>query len=256
VSRPIKKSKILKIAAIIPARMGSSRFYGKPMKKINGIPMIGIVHNNALKAKNIDFVCVATCDREIHEYIKSIGGISVLTSKKHERASERTAEALLKIEKKTKKKYDIVVMIQGDEPMIKPYMISKSIMPFIKNNKTQIVNLMTKIISNNEFNDVNEPKVVVNKKLEAIYFSRCPIPSTWKKTSKNIFKQVCVIPFKREALIEFNKNKPTFLEKMESIDMNRVIENGGKIQMVEINEYVKSVDTNADMKLVKKLMKN
>ena len=234
--------------------MNSSRFYGKPMKKINGIPMIEIVYRNALKVKELDQVCVATCDKKIYDHIVSIGGTAIYTSIKHERASERTAEALLKIEKKNKKKYDIVVMIQGDEPMIKPYMVSKSIKPFFKNKNINIVNLMSRVASENEFNDLNEPKVVVNNKNEAIYFSRCPIPSTWKEKSQKLYKQVCVIPFKRKALLKFNQTKTTFLEKMESIDMNRVIETGEKIQMVEVKEFVKSVDTITDLKIVEKFM--
>ena len=234
--------------------MNSSRFHGKPMKKINGVPMIEIVYRNAVKVKELDQVYVATCDKEIYDHVVSVGGNAIYTSNKHERASERTAEALLKIEKKNKKKYDIVVMIQGDEPMIKPHMVKKSVKPFFKSKNINVVNLMSKVASEKEFYDLNEPKVVVNNKNEAIYFSRCPIPSNWKEKSQKLYKQVCVIPFKRQALLKFNRTKTTFLERMESIDMNRIIETGEKIQMVEIKEFVKSVDTIADLKIVEKSM--
>ena len=105
----------LKILAVIPARMGSSRFPGKPLAKINSIPMIQHVYKNVKKNKYITDVIVATCDDIIKKFILSIGGQVVMTSKKHKRASDRTAEALLKYEKKTNKKFDIVVMIQGDD---------------------------------------------------------------------------------------------------------------------------------------------
>jgi len=108
----------MKILALIPARLASSRFPGKPMMPILGKPMIGHVYEKVSKSLFLDKVAVATCDQQIKEYIESIGGEAIITSDKHERASDRCAEALLKIESKENIKYDIVVMIQGDEPMI------------------------------------------------------------------------------------------------------------------------------------------
>ena len=116
-----------KIIAIIPARMGSSRFPGKPLKKINGKPMIQIVYENVKKNKKLSDVVVATCDKAIYDFIGLIKGKVIMTSKKHKRASDRCAEALKKIEKKNKTKYDIVVMVQGDEPMINHQMINQSL---------------------------------------------------------------------------------------------------------------------------------
>ena len=244
----------MKILSIIPARMNSSRFYGKPMKKILGIPMIERVYKNVIMSKLIDITFVATCDLEIHNYILSIGGNSILTSKKHNRATERTSEAAIKIEKKLKTKFDIIVMVQGDEPMVKGPMISKALKPLIQNNKIKVSNLMTKVRDKKEFLDLNEPKVVVDNNNFALYFSRCPIPSPWIEFQKG-YKQVCVIPFRKDYLKKFNTLKPTSLETTESIDMNRILQSGEKIKMVEINEYVKSVDTIADLKEVERLMR-
>ena len=134
----------MKILSIIPARMGSSRFPGKPLKLINGKPMIQYVFENSMKSKFIDKTIVATCDDEIKNFIISIGGEVVMTSKKHERASDRSYEAMIKLEKKLKKKFDIIVMIQGDEPMISSKMIDKSIKPLIKNKKIGVVNIVSK----------------------------------------------------------------------------------------------------------------
>ena len=243
----------MKILAIIPARLNSSRFPNKPLAKILGKPMIQIVYENTIKSKKINDCYVATCDNEIHNFVLSFGGKSVLTSSSHERATERTAEALINIEKNNGKSFDIVVMVQGDEPMIKGYMIDKSIEPFINKN-INVTNLMTKIISEEEFKDKNEPKVVVDKNNFALYFSRETIPSPWQKSFENKFKQVCAIPFRKDYLMKFNNLKPSNLESIESIDMNRILENGDKIKMVLINEYVKSVDNINDLKAVEKLL--
>ncbi len=242
--------------AIIPARMNSSRFPGKPMKEINGIPMIGHCLNRAKLCKSLDDVYVATCDEIIFDYIKSIDGKVVMTSNSHERASDRAAEALEKIEASINKKFDIVIMLQGDEPMVTPKMIDKSLEPFVDEN-VKVVNLYSKITQASEYKDSNEVKVVIDKFNDAMYFSREPIPSE-KKGGKDFdkYKQVCVIPFRREALIEFNAMDETPLEAIESVDMMRLLENGQKVRMIEIDEDSYSVDVQADLDKVAKLMIN
>ncbi|MCG8572853.1 MAG: 3-deoxy-manno-octulosonate cytidylyltransferase, partial [Spirochaetes bacterium] len=171
------------IIGIIPARMASSRFPGKPMKKIINIPMIGHVYFRSKMSTILKEVYVATCDQEIYDYINSIGGKPIMTADIHERASDRAAEALLKIEKETNKKVDIVVMIQGDEPMLTPEMIDNSIKPLLTDSTINIVNLMANIKTQKEHEDPNEVKVVVNKNNFALYFSREPIPSRKKGVS-------------------------------------------------------------------------
>ena len=132
----------MKILAIIPARMGSSRFPGKPMAKIIGKPMIEHVYKNVSKCDLLSKTIVATCDIEIANFIDSIGGESVMTSDRHERASDRCAEALSKIEDLDGIKYDIIVMVQGDEPMTHPDMIAEAINPMLKSKEIIITNLM------------------------------------------------------------------------------------------------------------------
>src|SRR4030042_3445678 len=194
------------IIGIIPARMASSRFPGKPMADINGIPMIGHVYLRSKMNKTIDEVYVATCDHQIKDYIELIGGKAIMTASTHERASDRTAEAMLKIEKATNKKMDIVVMIHGDEPMIYPEMIDNAVMSMIKDETILVVNLMAPLKTREEHEDPNEVKVVVDKNNFALYFSREPIPSR-KKGAKDVsmLKQVCIIPFKRDFLMKFNE---------------------------------------------------
>jgi 3-deoxy-manno-octulosonate cytidylyltransferase (CMP-KDO synthetase) len=240
------------IVAIIPARMGSSRFPGKPMAKIIDKPMIGHVYEKTRKCSLLLETFVATCDKEIADYIESIGGKVIMTSDKHERASDRTAEAMIIIEKLIGKKIDIVVMVQGDEPMVTAEMIEKSIEPF-NNIDVNIVNLMSRMETTEEFEDPNEPKVVVDTNNNALYFSREPIPSRKKgATDVPMYKQVCVIPFRRQALLGFNACHETELERIESIDMNRVLENGGNVKMVLIEGNPISVDTESDLLRVSK----
>ncbi len=245
----------MRVVGIIPARMASSRFPGKPLAKICGIPMLGHVYYRSKISEALEQVYVATCDREIADYIESIGGEAIMTADTHERASDRTAEAMLAIESRMNKKLDIVVMIQGDEPMLYPEMIGEAVNPMLQDENIQVVNLMAHLKSREEHADPNEVKVVVDKEDYAIYFSREPIPS-WKKAATEVpmLKQVCIIPFRRDFLIKFNQLKPMPLELVESVDMLRVIEHGFKVKMVMAERDTYSVDTQADLEKVASLM--
>lgn len=244
------------IIGIIPARMASSRFPGKPLAKICNIPMLAHVYFRSKMCKKLDEVYVATCDKDIFDYITSINGKVVMTSSSHQRASDRTAEAMLKIEKELNKKIDIVVMIQGDEPMLFPDMVEESIKPISDNEDIDVVNLMAYLKSKEEQSDPHEIKVVVDLNNFALFFSREAIP-TWKKGAKEVpmYKQVCIIPFRRDFLIKFNELKSTPLEIVESIDMLRVLEHGYKVKMVLSKFDTYSVDTPKDLIKVEKLMK-
>ena len=246
----------MKSIAIIPARMGSSRFPGKPMAPICGVPMVGHCYFRTQMCADLSGTYVATCDQEIRDYVESIGGEAIMTSATHERASDRTAEAMLEIEKRIGSKIDIVVMVQGDEPMVTPTMISQALAPFQDVN-VNVVNLMSQISTVSEFEDPNEIKVVVDKKDNAIYFSREPIPTRKKGvTDVPMLKQVCIIPFRRDYLIKFNSMDETQLERIESIDMMRIVENGDQVKMVMTDAESYSVDTLEELKSVEKKMRN
>ena len=245
----------MRAVAIIPARMNSSRFPGKPMAKIHGMPMIEHCYLRVQLCKDLLDTYVATCDQEIYDYILAIGGKVVMTSSKHKRASDRTAEAMLIIEEIIKKTIDIVVMVQGDEPMITAEMISQSLDPFKYDPSIKVVNIMANMNSIEEFEDPNEVKVVVDNNNNALYFSREPIPSR-KKGFDDVpmFKQVCIIPFRRDYLIRFNELNETPLEQIESVDMMRVLENGENVKMVPTNHVTFSVDTEEDRKKVEEYL--
>jgi 3-deoxy-manno-octulosonate cytidylyltransferase (CMP-KDO synthetase) len=246
----------MNILSIIPARMASSRFPGKPMKEILGIPMIGHVYKRVKMSQTLSAVYVATCDEEIFEYIESIGGKAIMTSDSHERCSDRCAEAMIQIEKSTGQKCDIMVMVQGDEPLTFPQMIDESVEPMLKDSSLVITNLVSDIDSKEAFENPNEVKVVMDQNNNALYFSREPIPSRKKGVSNvPMKKQVCVIPFRRDFLLKYNKMEPTPLEIIESVDMMRVLENGGRVKMCETKFKTKAVDSKEDLDLVIKIMK-
>ena len=247
----------MNVVAIIPARMGSSRFPGKPMAKIHGMPMIGHVYFRTSMSPFVTETYVATCDDVIFDYVESVGGKAIMTSSSHERASDRTAEAMIEIEKISGKTIDIVAMVQGDEPMVLPEMISQSVAPIVDDRTVNVVNLMAEIADEDDFQDPNEVKVVVDRFSNAIYFSREPIPSRQKFTgSFKKLKQVCIIPFRRDYLLKFNSMEQTPLEIIESVDMMRIIENAEKVRMVFTEHETSSVDTLEDLIWVEKLMKN
>ncbi len=246
----------MNILAIIPARMGSSRFPGKPMAKINDKPMIGHVYERVKKCKLLTKTIVATCDDVIFDYIESINGQAIMTSKSHERASDRAAEALNILEDRDKIKYDIIVMVQGDEPMTDPEMISEAVNPMINDSNLNVVNLVADISSQEEFEDRNCIKVVLDKDNNAMYFSREPIPTQRATTNVPMKKQVCIIPFRREFLFSYQDMEPTPLEIIESVDMMRIIENGYKVKMVHTSFNTSAVDTKEDLAKVCLLMKD
>lgn len=244
----------MNILALIPARMGSSRFPGKPMANVNGKPMIGHVFERVARSPLLALTAVATCDQEIYDFVTSIGGKAVMTANTHERASDRCAEALLTLEKEYNTHYDIVVMVQGDEPMTHPDMIGEAIHPMLEDQSVQIVNLLGEIKDDKEFLDRNCIKVVCDLQQNALYFSREPIPTRFKVGTVPMLKQVCVIPFRRDFLLQYTRLAPTPLEIAESVDMMRVLEHGMKVRMAPTRFSTQSVDTPEDLRKVEKLM--
>lgn len=245
----------MNIIAIIPARMGSSRYPGKPLALIHGVPMVGHVALRTAMCASLSGTYVATCDEIIKKYAESAGVRAVMTGDHHVRCTTRTAEAMLEIERMTGKKADIVVMVQGDEPLVTPEMIEASIRPMLDDPSVNVVNLMAEMHSLAEFEDPNEVKVVVDHKGDALYFSREPIPSRKKGSDVVLMrKQVCIIPFRRDYLLRFNELPESPLEIYESVDMLRILEHGEKVRMVPITERTVSVDTPADLAQAEKIM--
>lgn len=241
----------MKIIAVIPARMGSTRFPGKPIAPILGLPMIEHVYRRTAMCSKLSDVYIATCDPEIKASAEAFGGKAIMTSDKHERASDRVAEAAAGLDT------EVVVMVQGDEPMVFPQMIDDAVSPFLNGDQhISCVNLTARIKTKEEFKDPNTIKVVMDTAGFALYMSREPIPTLHLQDFSQIaaFKQVCIIPFEASALQEFSRLEPTPLEAAESIDMMRFIEHGYKVKMVETGFATQAVDTIQDLKMVEKLL--
>lgn len=245
------------VIAVIPARMASTRFPGKPLANICGMPMLGHVFYRTKMSELLDDVYFATCDVEIADYAALIGAKAIMTKDTHERASDRCAEALLKIEAETGKTVDVLVMVQGDEPMIRPSMLDELIKPVLDDPGIPVTNLMARIDTTEEFNNSNVVKVVVDKDDNALYFSREPIPSNRKHTGDlPMRKQLGFILFRRAALLDYMNMVPTPLEMIESVDMNRFLEHGYKIKMVETVFKTTGVDVPEDIASVEGSLKD
>jgi len=232
--------------------MGSSRFPGKPLASLLGISMVEHVYRRTAMCRILDATYVATCDREIMDAVAAFGH-PIMTSPKHERASDRVSEAMETIDA------DVVVMVQGDEPMTRPEMIDAALEPFfVQDDRIICVNLTARITTETEFDNPNTIKVVMDKENFAVYMSREPIPSRQRLTFGRLpaYKQVCIIPFTIEGLRLFNRLPATPLEEAESIDMLRFIEHGYKVKMVETHFATHAVDTEEDRRHVEMLLRD
>ncbi|NIS14851.1 MAG: 3-deoxy-manno-octulosonate cytidylyltransferase [candidate division Zixibacteria bacterium] len=236
----------MKIIAIIPARMAATRFPGKPLARIFGLPMIEHVRRRVNLCDLLDEVIVATCDEEIREVVEKAGGKVVMTADSHERCTDRVAEAATSINA------DVVINIQGDEPLVLPEMIVDVARPIKNDSETVAVNLVTRIVDDEEFNNPNAPKVVTNRFGDLLYISREPIPSIKKANSKDYIKlkQLGIIAFRSDFLQTFTKLEPTPLEQIESVDMMRAVEHGYQIRMVETKGLMIGVDLPEDVSRV------
>jgi 3-deoxy-manno-octulosonate cytidylyltransferase (CMP-KDO synthetase) len=228
----------MKVVGVIPARMGSSRFPGKPLALIRGKTMIEHVYKRSALSKALDTLVVATPDREIAEAVQSFGGEFVMTSPDHQRATDRVAEAAQTVGG------DIVIVIQGDEPLVHPDMIEAAVKPVAEDGDIFCSNLVERIRTRQEFENPNTIKVTMDHQGNALYFSREPIPNQTILGFDKIqaYRQVCIIPFRIANLFKFLELEPTPLEETESIDMLRILQHGYKVRLVETEYRTLSVD--------------
>ncbi|MEQ9327854.1 MAG: 3-deoxy-manno-octulosonate cytidylyltransferase [Rhodospirillales bacterium] len=240
----------MKAIGIIPARMASSRYPGKPLVKILGKPMIEHVYRRCLACPGLDEVIIATCDEEIRSAAEAFGAPVAMTSDRHDRASDRIAEAAEQTDA------DVVVLIQGDEPMTHPDMITQALAPYRDGPGPACVNLTLPITDREEFENPNTIKVVIAKDGKALFMTRQPIPHKGLNPANGIYghKQVCIIPFRRDALMLYAGMEQSPLEIAESVDMNRFLENGIEVVMVPTDRQTHAVDNAADRDRVEQLL--
>ena len=242
----------MKTIAVIPARMGSSRFPGKPLAMILGRTMIEHIYRRVSMSKSLEATYIATCDEEIKQVAQNFGAPVIMTANTHERASDRVAEAIAQIDA------DLIVMVQGDEPMTHPKMIDTAVAPFKDDLQLDCVNLVKRIDNEADFYSTNTIKVIMNQRGDALYMSRQPIPTLNKLGFEHTLahKQVCIIPFRRATLIDYSRLPPTPLEQFESVDMLRLLEHGYRVKMVKTEFDTQADDTEDDLLRVAKLMES
>ena len=245
----------MKIFGFIPARMASSRFPGKPLKSIQGRPMIEHVYKRSKLFKKWTKLAIATCDNEIKDFCISRNFNFVMTSKKHKECLDRVYEAIKK-DCKDIKSNDLIICIQGDEPMVRPDMISAVVKFLKKNKKAGAAILGMEIINYSQFINPNIVKIVNNTRNEILYCSRSPIPHTKKFSRKLGAKRVYgIFAFRYHYLKKYNNLKLSRLEKIESCGQNRICDNTNGMYVANYNYKPSfSVDTKSDLKLVNRLI--
>ncbi len=239
-----------RIIAIIPARMASTRFPGKPLAPILGLPMIEHVRRRIALSDFLDEVIVATCDEEIREVVEEAGGKVIMTSHTHERSVDRVAEAAATLDA------NVVINVQGDEPLVLPRMMKEVAKPLLEDFSLPSANLVVRITDKVEFEDPNAPKTVVNQFGDILYISREPIPSKEKATANDYLKlkQLGINAFRSDFLQTFIRLKPSPLEQVESVDMMRAVEHGYRVRAVETMGCMIGVDVPGDIKRVEEVL--
>ena len=237
----------MKVICVIPARYGSTRFKGKPLADICGKSMIQRTYEQVKKSKLIDAVYIATDDDRIKDNAESFGAKVIMTSKEHVCGTDRIAESIQHIKCN---KDDVIVNVQGDEPLIDPQALDTVIKPFLKDRRLNMGCLIAKIKDLSEYEDPNIVKVVKDKDNFALYCSRSLIPYSKEGDLTNVYKQFGVYVYRKDFLIKFSKMEPTHYEKIEKLEQLRALENGFKMKVVETYYDSVSVDVPEDLEKV------
>ena len=242
----------MKIIGVIPARYQSSRFPGKPLADICGKPMIWWVYQQCMKVEDFDEVYVATDDDKIFSACTELGVKVIMTSDTHRTGTDRIGEVARKIPA------DLIVNIQGDEPLLEPATIKAAIEPFYYNPDLQISNLMAKITDPIDVVNCTVPKVITNRDGIGVYLTRATAPYPKGSLDYAYYKQVCVYGFKPEALQFYCDYGMTYgkakVEAVEDIEILRFIENGYKVQYIEVDSETVAVDTPNDLQKVRAIV--
>ena len=240
-----------KTIAVIPARMASSRYPGKPLAMILGLPMIEHVRRRALLAVGVDEVIVATCDREIAEEVERAGGTAVMTSPRHEHASERVAEAARALHA------EVVVVVQGDEPLLLPEVIQHVSEPFAEDESLVCVSLLSPLESEADYGNPNIVKAACDRRGFVLYFSRAPIPYFQRSFEGGcpVYRETGIRAFRAGFLQTYADLPQTPLEQIESVDMLRLLEHGYKILGVPTEYPTIGVDYAEDVPRIERILK-
>lgn len=241
------------VAAIIPARYDSSRFAGKPLASLRRKPLVQWVYELAGRASRVNRVLVATDDERIAEAVKRFGGEAVMTSVNHSSGTDRLAEAAAGLD------CDLVVNVQGDEPLLEPGDIDRAVSALERDSRASMASLFWRITDLREYADPNVVKVVIDRDGYALYFSRAPIPhdrdggASGERREAGL-KHIGLYVYRRDFLIRFASLTPSPLERCEKLEQLRALEWGYRIQMVEASRDTIGVDTREDLARVEEYL--
>ncbi len=228
-----------KVIAVIPARMASSRFPGKPLACILDLPMIEHVRRRVALSKAVHEVYVATCDTAIKDTVAKNGGKAVMTADTHQRCTDRVAEAISGIPLKDD---DIVAIISGDEPLFPPELLDILVAPMLKDPAVVCTNIVSAITDAKDMDDKDIVKAVMDTKGRIMCFSRSPLPYQRVKSNCPLYRQTGLAAFTKGFLLAFSNLSPTPLEITESVDFMRILEHGHPIQGIVYNRKTIGVD--------------
>jgi len=235
-----------KIAVIIPARMASSRFPGKPLANILDLPMIEHVRRRVSLCDFVNDIYVATCDEKIREVVESYGGKVIMTAATHERCTDRVEEAARVLDS------DIVVNVQGDEPLILPRAVQDVARPLAERDDALCSCLIYPITNLDDLNNINVVKAVLDRNDWVMYFSRSPIPNFKTNEDYPLHKESGIRAFQTGFLHQYSRLAPTPLERAESVDMLRVLEHGYRLLGIVTPYVTYGVDTPGDIAKVER----
>jgi 3-deoxy-manno-octulosonate cytidylyltransferase (CMP-KDO synthetase) len=236
-----------KAAGIIPARWGSTRFPGKPLYLIAGKPLLRHVWERCRRAKKLDSVIIATDDLRIANAAFDWGAEVALTASRHQSGTDRVAEVA-----KKGKEFAYIINIQGDEPLVDPCLIDKLIEKLRSDRKIEIVTAAHAFQNAAEASSPHQVKVVVDLMGRALYFSRTAIPYPHNVSQIKYLRHQGIYGFRRETLLQFVKWKPTLLERAESLEQLRALENGVSVHVLVTKDGSPGVDTPEDAKALER----
>ena len=249
---PFLRTSSLHSVAVIPARFASSRLPGKPLADIAGRPMIEHVYRRAADARGVDAVVVATDDARIAAAVEAFGGIVRLTKEGHRTGTDRIAEVAVDLS------CDVLVNVQGDLPLIEPGMISEVLEPLTSDASVQMSTLRQPASDTSEIASPHVVKVVVDRRGDALYFSRSPVPFVREAGAAGarhcVYKHIGLYGFRRDFLLTFAALPQTPLERAESLEQLRALEHGYRIRTVATRYESIEVDTPDDLERVRHLM--
>ena len=237
----------MRTLCVIPARYASTRLPGKPLADICGKPMICRVLERASRAQKPEKVIVATDDERIYDAVRAEGGEAILTRADHPTGTDRLAEVA-----EAYPEVDLIVNVQGDEPLIEPSVIDDLIAPFEVDENLPMATVMTRMDDAAEQLNPNNVKVIVDKLGYALYFSRSLVPYPRAAVSP-VYKHIGIYAYRRDFLLRYARLEPTPLERAESLEQLRALENGYGIRVLETDCHFVGVDTAEDLALVNKL---